>query len=108
MVGPRDPSQRFTYWPVRFARALSGDVDRTVVTPGDPERPVQYSDARDLAEWIVAMLAAGRGGLFNTVGPGRRESLGDVLAACLRAAGGAPGDVELVWGRRECPAVPGG
>ena len=97
MVGPRDPTDRFTWWPVRFARALAGDAARTVLAPGDPDRPVQYTDVRDLAAWMVAMLADGRGGLYNGVGPGRAEPLRDVLAACLRAAGGSEGDVELVW-----------
>lgn len=97
MVGPRDPSDRMTWWPVRFARALAGTADRAVLAPGDPSRPVQYSDARDLAAWMVRMLDAGHGGLFNGVGPGRPDTVGEVLAACLRAAGGEPGDVELVW-----------
>ena len=97
MVGPRDPSHRFTYWPLRLARALTGDGARSVLAPGDPDRPVQYRDARDVAGWIVAALAAGRGGVFNAVGPGREETLREVLSACLRAAGGGPGEVDLTW-----------
>ena len=96
MVGPR--SARYTYWPVRFARALRGERPRTVLVPGDLDRDVQYSDARDIAGWVVTMLAAGRGGTFNTVGPGRPETLRTVLDACLAAAGGAADDVELVAG----------
>jgi 2'-hydroxyisoflavone reductase len=96
MVGPRDPSRRFTYWPVRLAAALSGRGDRRVLVPGDPERAVQYSDARDVAAWTVGMLAQRRGGVFDVVGPGRRETLAQVLAACLRAAGGGSGDVDPV------------
>lgn len=88
MVGPRDPTDRFTYWPVRLAGA------GVVVAPGDPERPVQYTDARDLALWLVRMLAAREGGTFNAVGPGRPEPLRAVLEAC-RAAGG--GRTELRW-----------
>lgn len=98
MVGPRDPSHRFTYWPLRLSRALTGEAGaRSVLAPGDPDRPVQYSDARDVAGWIVAALAAGRGGVYNAVGPGREETLREVLTACLRAVGGAPGDVDLTW-----------
>ncbi|SHG25176.1 NAD-dependent epimerase/dehydratase family protein [Geodermatophilus nigrescens] len=96
MVGPRDPSDRFTWWPVRIAEALAGRRDRRVCVPGDPTRPVQFSDARDVAGWVVAMLRAGRGGVFDTVGPGRRQTLASVLDACLAAAGGGPGDVEFV------------
>lgn len=97
MVGPRDPSHRFTWWPLRMHRALHGEAPRTVLAPGRPDRPVQYSDARDIARWVVTMLAQGRGGVFNTVGPGRPDPLADVLTACLRAAGGRPGEVELDW-----------
>src|SRR5688572_29497367 len=43
IVGPNDPSDRFTYWPVRVAKG--GDV----LAPGSPERPVQIIDVRDLA-----------------------------------------------------------
>lgn len=97
MVGPRDPSDRFTYWPLRLARALAGTREGPVLAPGDPSRPVQYSDARDVADWAVAMLAEGASGPFNAVGPGRRDTLGEVLDACLVAAGGSPGAVEVVW-----------
>lgn len=96
MVGPRDPSQRFTYWPVRLAGAVDGSLARRVLVPGDPDRPVQYSDARDIVGWVLSMLATGRGGTFNTVGPGRPDTLREVIAACLAAAGAGPADVELV------------
>jgi 2'-hydroxyisoflavone reductase len=63
IVGPDDPTDRFTYWPVRIARG--GEV----LAPGNPSDPVQVIDARDLAEWIVrlaeqrvraAMISKGR------------------------------------------------
>lgn len=97
MVGPGDPTDRFTWWPVRLARALAGAAPRRVLAPGDPQRPVQYSDARDVAAFFASALAEARDGTFNTVGPARSDPVADVLAACLRAAGGAPGDVEWAW-----------
>jgi len=97
MVGPRDPTDRFSWWPVRLARALAGEADRTVLAPGDPGRAVQYSDARDIAAFAVATLDRRVGGVFDTVGPGRAEPLSAVLEACLRAAGGTPDDVEWAW-----------
>lgn len=97
MTGPRDPSDRFTWWPVRVARALAGDAGTTILAPGDPDRAVQHSDARDIAAWVVSMLSHGAGGTFNTVGPGRTDRVGDVLDACVEAAGGSAGDVEWVW-----------
>lgn len=97
MTGPRDPSDRFTWWPVRAARALAGGADAAVLAPGDPGRAVQHSDARDIAAWMVSRLARGAGGTFNTVGPGRADRVGDVLEACAGAAGARAGDVEWVW-----------
>ena len=99
MVGPR--SQRYTYWPVRFARARRGELSRRMLVPGDLDRDVQYSDARDIAAWVVAMLAQGRSGTFNTVGPGRPESLRTVLDACRSAAGLEPDEVDLVNGSED-------
>ncbi len=102
MVGPRDPSRRFTYWPVRFHRAVTGAAAPTVTAPGSPDRAVQYSDARDIARWLVVMSADRRGGTFNTVGPLRADRLDDVLADCLAAArryagGDKHPDVSLRW-----------
>ncbi len=104
MVGPRDPTDRFTWWPMRFLRALSDG--EPVLAPGDPERPVQFTDARDLAAWLVRSLdpahASPLTGVYNAVGPGREDSLKDVLDACLRAArevtdNSPQTDVDLVW-----------
>ena len=99
MVGPR--SRRFPYWPMRIAGAVEGWLPRVVPVPGDPDRDVQYSDARDIAAWTISMLTDGRGGTFNTVGPGRPESLRTVLLACLEAAGGSAEDVDFVVAKDE-------
>ncbi|MEP6504504.1 MAG: NAD-dependent epimerase/dehydratase family protein [Betaproteobacteria bacterium] len=63
IVGPHDPTGRFTYWPERVAR---GGV---VLAPGRPERPVQCIDARDLARWCVQLSEQRTTGAFNAVGP---------------------------------------
>src|SRR6185436_15513984 len=47
IVGPTDPTDRFTYWPARFDKG--GDV----LVPGAPSDPIQVIDVRDLAEWMV-------------------------------------------------------
>ena len=94
MVGPR--STRFTYWPVRIAGAAVGRLPRSILVPGDRHRSVQYSDARDIAAWTIWMLALGRGGTFNTVGPGRPESLWSVIEACCTAVGVDPAELDFV------------
>jgi 2'-hydroxyisoflavone reductase len=63
IVGPGDETDRFTYWPVRLARG--GEV----LAPGDGSDPVQFIDARDLAEWTVRMAEARTLGVFNATGP---------------------------------------
>ncbi len=84
IVGPHDPTQRFTYWPARLGRARDGD---TVLAPGAPDTPVQLIDARDLAAFALRCLDAGTRGVFNVVSPAGRLTMGDVLAACAAAAG---------------------
>ena len=82
IVGPYDPTDRFTYWPRRLA--AGGDV----LAPGDPGQPVQVVDARDLAAWLVRLALHGHGGTFDATSPA--TTLGDVLER-LR------GDANLVW-----------
>jgi 2'-hydroxyisoflavone reductase len=66
IVGPHDPTGRFTYWPQRLGRG--GEV----LAPGPPERTAQFIDVRDLAEWIVAAVERELGGVFNATGEGVR------------------------------------
>lgn len=89
IVGPRDATDRFTYWPVRIARG--GEV----LAPGDGQDGAQVIDARDLAEWTVRMAedGVGRGvsGTFNATGPRARLTLAEQLHG-IRAA--LPGDID--------------
>lgn len=63
IVGPRDQTDRFTYWPHRIAQG--GEV----LVPGDGHDPIQVIDARDLAEWMVRLAENRTAGTFNAVGP---------------------------------------
>jgi len=89
IVGPHDPTQRFTYWPARIARAADGDC---VLVPGAPDDPVQFIDARDLAAFALDALHAGRRGVFNLTSPPR--AWGEVLDTCALVAGRRP---QWVW-----------
>lgn len=86
IVGPHDPTQRFTYWPARLARAGDGEP---VLAPGRPEAPVQVIDARDLAAFLLRLVDDDRAGVFNAVG--ESATMGRVLQACADAAGVRPG-----------------
>jgi 2'-hydroxyisoflavone reductase len=79
IVGPGDESDRFSYWPVRFDRG--GDV----LAPGDGSDPVQFIDARDLAEWTIRMAEARTLGVFSGVGPGFTMTIMEMLYG-VRAA----------------------
>lgn len=73
IVGPGDPTDRFTYWPVRIDRG--GEV----LAPGDGNDPVQLIDVRDLTEWIVRLAEGGITGAYNGVGIGSRLSMAEML-----------------------------
>jgi 2'-hydroxyisoflavone reductase len=75
IVGPGDPTDRFTYWPVRVARG--GEV----LAPGNPQDPVQAIDARDLAEWTIRMAEQNATGAYNATGPAQRMGIGAMLEA---------------------------
>jgi len=73
IVGPRDETDRFTYWPVRIDRG--GDV----LAPGNPSDPVQFIDGRDLAEWTVRMAENRETGIYNATGPAKELGIGVML-----------------------------
>lgn len=73
IVGPRDPSDRFTYWPARFLRG--GEC----LAPGTPDNELQFVDVRDLGAWIVHLIAEGTAGTFNAVGFDGRISVAEFL-----------------------------
>lgn len=73
IVGPRDETDRFTYWPVRIDRG--GEV----LAPGNPADPVQFIDARDLAEWTIHMVEGRETGIYNATGPAKPLGIGEML-----------------------------
>ena len=83
IVGPHDPTDRFTYWPRRVERG------GPVLAPAPPEQPVQMIDVRDLAEWIVRMVEERQSGVFNATSPP-----GAITFASMLKASGA---TEVVW-----------
>lgn len=79
IVGPRDPTDRFTYWPSRIARG--GEV----LAPGPQSAPVQIIDVRDLASWILSMTEARRTGVYNAAGETGRVTMQALLEQCRSA-----------------------
>jgi 2'-hydroxyisoflavone reductase len=80
IVGPNDPTDRFTYWPYRVS--LGGRV----LAPAPPSSSLQFIDVRDLAEFIIKMIEKKYEGVFNVTGPKKPATLGSLLVACREAA----------------------
>lgn len=76
IVGPHDPTDRFTYWPLRIAKG--GDV----LAPDRPDAMAQFIDARDLADFIIRLLDQNVSGTFNAVG--HPVTLNTVFETCKR------------------------
>ncbi len=85
IVGPGDPTDRFTYWPARFARG--GEV----LAPGDGTDPGQVMDGRDLAAFLVRTIEDHALGVYNATGPATTMTMKDMLGACATAAGAGAG-----------------
>jgi 2'-hydroxyisoflavone reductase len=88
IVGPHDPTNRFTYWVTRLARGGA------VLAPEPRDQPVQLVDVRDLAEWILRSAEGALTGVFNASGPAAPLTLGELLD---RIRAGIASDAELVW-----------
>jgi nucleoside-diphosphate-sugar epimerase len=86
IVGPHDPTDRFTYWPVRVASG--GEV----LAPGRPARPVGFVDARDLGSWLVTLAENGTAGTFNASRP--PLPFAELLDSAIRVSGS---DATITW-----------
>jgi 2'-hydroxyisoflavone reductase len=80
IVGPLDPTDRFTYWPVRASKG--GEM----LAPGTPHDPVQVIDVRDLSAWIMKLVEARANGTFNAVSPPGAFTMGDLINISLKAS----------------------
>lgn len=88
IVGPHDPTDRFTYWPVRISQGGK------VLAPERRSLGIMYIDVRDLSEWIVRMIEERRYGTYNADGPDYELSMERFLECCRDTVGGG---AELVW-----------
>ncbi len=75
IVGPHDPTGRFSWWVQRVQRG--GEI----LAPGDPATPVQFIDVRDLADWMLLQAENGTAGAFNLTGPAAPIGMGELLHA---------------------------
>lgn len=90
IVGPHDPTDRFTYWPVRIDRG--GEV----LAPGSGNDPDQVIDARDLSEFVIRLCEDHVIGTFNTTGPRAPLTVAEMLYG-IRAATSGSNDIRFTW-----------
>jgi 2'-hydroxyisoflavone reductase len=81
VVGPYDPTHRFTYWVERVAEGRA-----PMATP-DVAQPLQCIDARDLATFTIARLEAGDVTAYNATAPAPAPTFGQVLETIARGVG---------------------
>lgn len=88
IVGPNDPTDRFSYWPWRVS--LGGRV----LAPSPPSANLQFIDVRDLAAFIINRIEVKSEGVYNVTGPRKPATFGSLLVACREAA---LSDARFVW-----------
>jgi len=88
ILGPYENIGRLPWWLNRIARG------GPVLAPGPRDLPVQYVDARDLAEWILGAAERELSGPYNLVAPRGHTTMGALLEECVRVTGS---DAELRW-----------
>jgi 2'-hydroxyisoflavone reductase len=88
IVGPHDPTDRFTYWVKRVAQG--GEI----LAPDRPEVLTQLIDVRDLADFILTLIENDVSGVFNATGPDAPLSFGLLLDTCKLVSGS---DAKFKW-----------
>jgi nucleoside-diphosphate-sugar epimerase len=86
IVGPGDPSGRFSYWPRRLA--AGGEV----LAPGRAADVMQVADVRDLAAWAVTACEQRTAGVYD--GVGTPMPMADLLSQC---ADGVDSELSFTW-----------
>ena len=88
ILGPRENIYRLPWW---LRRVAGGGP---FLAPGPPDLPLQYVDARDLAEFALDCVRDGRHGPVDTVSPPGHTTTRELLRACVEATGS---DASPVW-----------
>ncbi|WP_141725224.1 NAD-dependent epimerase/dehydratase family protein [Micromonospora pallida] len=88
IVGPYDNIGQALWWLDRISRG------GTVLAPGEPSRPLQLLDVRDLARFVLGRVENWASGVFNTVPDGPNTTMGAWLGHAVTATGSG---AELHW-----------
>ncbi|UOR12885.1 NAD-dependent epimerase/dehydratase family protein [Halobacillus amylolyticus] len=78
IVGPHDPTDRFTYWPYRTS--LGGHI----IAPDIRSKKVQFIDVRDLAKWVIVMAEGNKTSVYNVNGPKNKITMEEFQVSARR------------------------
>lgn len=92
IVGPHDHTDRWTYWMRRIAQG--GEM----LAPGQPDAPMQFTDARDVASFTLHVAGHEIRGIYNVVGPAVRLTWGECFETAKRVSGA---DTTFTWVSQE-------
>jgi len=101
VLGPYEVVGRLPWWLNRVA------AGGRVPAPGPRDRPLQYIDGRDLAEWCLAAGPAGVHGAFNAVSHPGHTTIGALVDRCVAVTGSGADPVWLSPGTIEAAEVSG-
>ncbi|MBM6619366.1 SDR family oxidoreductase [Bacillus suaedaesalsae] len=76
IVGPYDPTDRFTYWPHKIG------TEEEIIAPNDEHASVQFIDVRDLASFIIQQLENKSIGVYNVTGPNEDLTFDQLIDVC--------------------------
>jgi len=88
IVGPNDPTDRFTYWVHR------GGAGGEMVAPAPADYGLQWVDARDLAAFVLRLAEGATSGVFGVVDRAPTMTLGALIGESAAAAGA---DTSVTW-----------
>lgn len=88
ILGPQENVGRLTWWLRRIAQG------GRVLAPGQPTKPIQPIDIRDLTAFTLSCLQHTTTGVFNVTAPQGHATFGVMLEACCRVTGSK---AEFTW-----------
>jgi len=91
IVGERDTTGRYTYWPVRASEG------GTMIGPGSGDDFVQYIDVRDLGDFTIHCIEQKHMGAYNGISPAGERTTRDMVESAVRVAKKYGANTEIEW-----------
>ena len=97
VIGPHDPTHRFTYWVERVAEG------RSPMAGPDADQPLQGVDGRDLAAFTVSQIERRAVDTFHVTAPEPALTFTQILETIAEGVGSPLPEVRWVGARDELP-----